>query len=92
MIPSIGRIVHYTLTETDAIVIHPRRVGGATHGNEVTAGQVFPMMITRLWTYNPDETSVVQGQVFLDGDDSLWVTSVKQGDGEGQWHKPPMTA
>jgi hypothetical protein len=47
------------------------------------------MLITRLWTDAPDEDSVVQGQVFLDGNDSLWVTSVKQGSEPGQWFEPP---
>lgn len=94
MIPAIGRIVRYRLGEYDAKEINRRRTEGAgpAHGNQVYVGDVYPMMITRLWTDNPDEHSVVQGQVFLDGDDSLWVTSVKQGDGEREWHKPPMSA
>lgn len=32
--------------------------------------------------------SGVNGQVFLDGNDVLWVTSVVQGDKPGQWHEP----
>lgn len=98
MIPSIGRIVHYTLTEGNAKQITRLRIDSgvgssfARVGNTPSAGEVYPMLITRLWTDNPDQHSVVQGQVFLDGNDSLWVTSVKQGDNEGQWHQPPMTA
>lgn len=84
MIPSIGRIVHYTLNQSNADRINKNRAISGTwdatsefcEGNPVVVG----------------ETSVVQGQVFLDGNDTLWVTSVKQGDDEGQWHKPPMTA
>jgi hypothetical protein len=37
------------------------------------------MLITRAWGDQPD--SLVNGQVFLDGGDCLWVTSVKVGEG-----------
>ena len=30
----------------------------------------------------------VNGQVFLDGDDSLWVTSIKEGTESGTWEWP----
>lgn len=104
MIPSIGRIVHFTLADYDAKEIERRRAdargsgisgdktGAQVHvGNPTTAGDVFPMLITRVWA-SPEEATegtVVQGQVFLDGNDVLWVTSAKQGDGEHQWHEPP---
>lgn len=92
MIPSIGRIVLYILSESDAdVIMNQRRVQPQSHvgdakGNPVKAGDVFPMMITRVWGDTPE--SAVQGQVFLDGNDTLWVTSVMQGDGERQWHQP----
>ena len=49
------------------------------------------MMITRVWAHGDHvaETTVVQGQAFLDGNDTLWVTSRQQGDQEGQWSAPP---
>lgn len=87
--PSIGRIVHYTLTEPEAKAINKRRSdayeskivaqnsGAVVHfGNGCVEGDVFPMMITRVW--NDD---MVNGQVFLDGNDTLWVTSVHEGEG-----------
>ncbi len=95
--PSIGRIVHYTLTAQDAAEVNRRRsdakvegagnTGKVVHvGNEARAGDIFPMLVTRVWGDTPD--SSVQGQVFLDGNDTLWVTSVQQGDGERHWRQP----
>lgn len=74
--PTIGRIVHYKLSVGDVEVIAAERAksGGALHGNPVEAGQVYPMMITRVWGDQP--MSAVNGQVLLDGNHSLWVTSV----------------
>ncbi|WP_088320288.1 hypothetical protein [Kineosporia sp. R_H_3] len=102
MIPSIGRLVHYTLTAEDAEAINKRRadaqanlakvredsIGYVLHvGNIAVAGQVYPMLIVRVWGDLPD--SCVNGQVFLDGTDSLWVTSVGQGDGPRHWREAP---
>lgn len=87
MIPSVGRIVHYRLSEQDAALINQRRAAGNGQGNSVAAGDVFPLMITRTW--GDHEGSAVNGQVFLDGDDSLWVTSATEGDGIRQWFAPP---
>ncbi len=92
MIPSIGRIVSYTLGEGNINEVNRRRATNlvAVHvGNPVAVGQVFPMIITRVWDTKPTEESVVQGQVFLDGNDTLWVASVKQGDNEYEWHETP---
>lgn len=103
MIPSTGRIVNYTLTESQADEINRRRAGGTPPysiareentgavfhvGNPVKAGDIYPMIITRLWTDNPSQDSPVQGQVFLDGNDNLWVSSVIQGEDHGQWFQP----
>ena len=106
MIPTIGRIVHYTLTEDDATRVNKRRNDAAANravhpdedhgyiahtGNAPSAGDVYPLIITRVWAF-PDrvtEESQVNGQVLLDGNDSLWVTSVGQGDQPRQWFAPP---
>lgn len=102
MIPTIGRIVHYTLTAQDADAINRRRAdacirskaiaeerpGYVVHvGNSAAMGDVYPMMITRVW--GDHEGAAVNGQVFLDGNDTIWVTSSTQGDGVHQWHEPP---
>jgi len=97
MKPSIGRIVHYTITATDANQINRRRTdaresqaaslasGAVIHsGNEAEAGEVYPLLVTRVW---PNQ--LVNGQLFLDGNDTLWVTSVQEGEGERTWCWPP---
>jgi len=102
-LPTIGRIVHYRLTEQQATEINRRRTTGASiaerikvvkwplgaqaHiGNEAHEGDMFPGMIVRVW--GSDMDSSVQLQVFLDGNDVLWATSVKAGDGAGTWSWP----
>lgn len=92
--PTIGRIVDYTLSEQDAAAISSRRqqdqaaardvvgqryCGQPSGGNQVSAGDVFPLIITRVWGDQPG--SAVNGQVLLDGNDLLWVTSVSLGEG-----------
>lgn len=101
MIPSIGRIVHLTLSDEQALGINKRRAdarasaigstnsGAIVHaGNPAHGGDVYPLLITRLWADEPTEDTCVNGQVFLDGNDSLWVTSAKQGTEPGQWFDP----
>lgn len=104
-IPTIGRIVHYRLSESDAEAVNRRRddavaaahnpshadrqkpMGEQVHrGNRVTAGDVFPMLIVRCWGTTPE--SSVNGQVFLDGNDVLWVTSVSVGEGDRRFAWP----
>lgn len=82
MKPTIGRIVHYRLSPQDAGEIMHRRNNSANadhRGNRVQAGDTFPAMIVRVWGDEPD--SLVQLQVFLDGNDTHWATSVERGEG-----------
>jgi len=54
--------------------------GAQAHiGNEAAEGDVVPMLIVHVFGDTP--TSAVNGQVFLDGTDVLWVTSVAVGEG-----------
>lgn len=93
MIPTVGRIVHYTLSEQDADAINRRRKDAANNatairedatgyiahtGNQVEAGQVYPLVITRVWGDQPG--SAVNGQVLLDGNDTFWATSTSLGE------------
>ena len=103
MEPTIGRIVHYTLTEHDANAINRRRedadiskiskdrIGVQIHfGNKAEAGDTFPAIIVRVW--NEDRVNL---QVFLDGNDTLWVASHRASDEDiangrhGHWFWPP---
>ncbi len=102
MIPSVGRIVHLRLSDECARSINKRRSdarasiisatnsGAIVHsGNAVKEGEIYPLIITRIWSDEPTELTAVNGQIFLDGNDSFWATSVQQGDGAGQWFEPP---
>jgi hypothetical protein len=92
--PSLGGIVQYMLNNADATAVNRRRSDGARgaslvqdgtvvhSGNAVTAGDVYAMVIVRVWNEDP---GTVNGQVLLDGNDTLWVTSIIPGDGMGQY-------
>lgn len=101
--PSIGRVVHYQLTLVDADAINRRRVrpeliaglidvgqwpeGIQAHvGNECYAGEILPCIVTKVWADN-----AISGQVLLDGNDTLWVTTVpySPGSNQGAWTWPP---
>ena len=99
MIPTPGRIVEYTLSQSDVDFVNTRQRNidsmeasvAATallpNHNPLRAGDTYPMVIVRVW--GTTETSAVNGQVLLDGDHALWVTSRQQGDGEYQWRPYP---
>ncbi len=92
--PSIGRIVHYTLTEADAEAINRRRPNGpmgrngdgaVVHaGNHAAEGQVYAAMVVRIF-----DAPYANLQVFLDGNDHYWATSRTEGEGPGFWCWPP---
>lgn len=97
--PSVGRIVHYRLSEQDATDINRRRKdfhtsGGAEDrsgfvghvGNRVAEGEVFPAVIVRV----RDESTVTCNlKVLLDGNDTYWATSRAEGAEAGRWTWPP---
>lgn len=92
MKPTIGRIVHYSLTAADAEKINRSRIHTYDKmdlhvGNEVKEGQVFPLMITAVWGDKDD--SAFNGQLFLDGNDVVWITSTSVGEGPSKcaWPK-----
>lgn len=108
MNPTIGRIVHYTLGQSDAEQINRRRTsehairediedgtwpkGAQAHiGNEARVGQVLPAIVVAVWS-----PRCVNLQLFLDGNDTLWLTSREVSDsGEPQdfrWHWPEQVA
>lgn len=89
-IPTIGRVVHYTLNDADATLINDKRadpVYKAIHqGNTAVAGQTFSAEVVRKFA---DSGTSVNLQVKLDGTDTYWATSRQEGDGHGQWTWPP---
>jgi len=61
--------------------------GAQAHiGNQVHVGQVVPFVVTAVWPEEFDGKGGYNGQVLLDGTDSLWVTSVQQGMEPGNWN------
>ena len=88
-VPSVGRIVRFKLDADTASRINKRRMdatksgiarensGTQVHvGNAAEAEHVYPMLIVCMW--GETEESAVNGQVFLDGNDTYWATSVWQ--------------
>ena len=97
--PTLGRIVHYRLCASDAERINRRRkdayesdaahsqTGYVAHvGNQAVEGQEVPAVIVRVW-----EGGLVNLQALLDGNDTCWVTSRKEGHDVGQWSWPVVT-
>jgi hypothetical protein len=102
--PSIGRVIHYRPTEEQAAAVNRRREhfasaqsreawppGAQAHvGNRVRAGQPYPAIVTAVWPEEFGKDTVgVNAQVLLDGSDSFWITSVREGTEAGTWEWPP---
>lgn len=72
------------------VLVYGWPAGAQAHiGNDVKEGDVFPMLIVRVW--GPTATSSVNGQVFLDGNDVFWALSRSVGTLPGTWSWPPRT-
>jgi hypothetical protein len=98
---TVGRIVHYVLSEKDVNRIHASRAKQLpedtprglqiNHGNPVNLSDHdhVAMIIVAVF---PNEFGTnepgINGQVFLDGNDQLWVTSARYDEGKspGSWH------
>ena len=102
-IPTVGRIVRYTLSEDDAKRINKRRddAVATAHAHklnpEATGKQVHIGNVARTGDVHPmiivrcwgtTPQSPVTGQVMLDGNDTFWVTSVTVGEGSRRWAWP----
>lgn len=87
MIPSVGRIVHYRLAEHDLSLINGPQQPGLSR-NSHSVGQVIPFLICNTWSDSPTEDAAVNGQGFVDGNFSIWLTSRHQGTEPGQWSDP----
>lgn len=87
--PTVGRIVHYRLTDTDAQLIanQRRNLYGSlmSVGNAARLDDVYPAIIVRV--FDPNSTAVSL-QVHLDGPDTYWATSRTEGLDPGQWSWP----
>jgi|SRR5437899_13094227 len=87
---TVGRIVQYRLSADDLLRITQMRGKSPDHGgNPHDVGQVVPLVVVVVWPneHGPNYDGV-NGQAFLDGNDTLWVTSAKEGTEPGQWSWP----
>jgi hypothetical protein len=81
--PTLGRIVHYRLTEYDVASIQALLT---VHRNHAAVGDVCAAVIVRIWdTPGP---AMVNLQVLIDGQATYWVTSRCEGDEDGKWSWP----
>lgn len=88
-IPRVADVVRYTVPEWLAAAVVRLRTeskeSGTLHakgGNAVTAGDVLPLVITKLWGSSPE--AAFNGTLLLDGNHTMWVTSTSIGTGEGK--------
>lgn len=65
--------------------------GAQAHiGNRASAGDVVPLVVVRVWPNEfGDGIHGVNGQAMLDGNDTLWITSAREGTEPGTWAWPP---
>lgn len=80
----VGDDVLYKLTKHEAdLIVQRRALPGTTFGgNTPREGDVVPAKVTRIFSPGSD---VFNGQAFLDGNDTIWITSVQPGTLPGQW-------
>jgi len=85
-----GDIAARIKQNTDSTSMWP--IGAQAHiGNSTFGGEEFPLVVVRVWPNEFGEgKSGVNGQLMLDGNDSLWVTSAGEGIENGQWHWPEI--
>ena len=87
---TIGRIVAYKISAEEAFIINDRRrtVVDADNepiyrGNQAGGSEEFPLLVTKVWS-----DGSINGQLFLDGNDSLWIASSTEGIGPHTWRWP----
>ena len=87
MLPDIGQVVLYTLTEEQAEEINRRRQSATPgYGPGVIPGDAVPMLVAACAAGYDDGLSAVAGRLLIDDDDeNWWVTSVMEGVAPGAW-------
>lgn len=102
MKPTLGRIVHYSLSPADVEEINAARSEydpvSRSHlppqdsrGDAPSCGDVVPMIITKVTPAAGVLPEVVNGQAILDGSDSLWIKGAPASEKPepGHWTWPP---
>lgn len=85
---TVGRIVHYQLSEGDVAAIdqkYPRVTSAdAARRNPVKVGDVCAAVVVAVFS-----ESCANLRVLLDGTDTYWATSRSEGTAPGSWAWPP---
>lgn len=82
MKPTVGRIIHYVVTEADRAHVEALKATGIEI-NPLSTLQHLPAIVIVPWS-----ELTVNAQVLLDGATVLWKTSITQGTVPGTWHWP----
>ena len=89
MLPDIGQVVLYSLTEEQAERITLRRQESSAAGigplPGVVPGDAVPMIVAARASGYADGVIAVAGRLLLDDEDEWWVTSVTEGNAPGAW-------
>ena len=89
MLPDIGQVVLYSLTEEQArqITLRRQEVAAGDMGPlpGVLPGDAVPLLIAACASGYGDGVTAVAGRLLLEDDDEWWVTSVTEGIGPGAW-------
>jgi hypothetical protein len=89
MLPDIGQVVLYALTEEQAEQITRRRQRNADAGFHpvpgVLPGDAVPMLVAARASGYGDGVTAVAGRLLIDDDEDWWVTSVTEGIAPGAW-------
>lgn len=100
-VPTIGRVVHYRLTDEEAAKINRWRdqnktnrgaihAGSVGHvGNECSEGQAFAADVVSITEF--PLRAAINLQVKLDGNDTFWKRDADEGEGPGTWSWPPRS-
>jgi hypothetical protein len=87
MLPGIGQVVLYALTEEQAAAItrHRRESSGVAFGPGVLPGDVVPLLVAACAKGYDDGLCAVSGRLLIDEDENWWVTSLEEGVAPGAW-------
>jgi hypothetical protein len=83
--PSIGRIVLYKLSAGDVANINNVRLAHNLMGATLAGGEVVPAVIVKTWNdpaVPAHPYTAVNLRLFVDGEDTPWVTSRHRGQAE----------
>jgi hypothetical protein len=89
--PTIGRIVHYKLSEQDVQRLGEAAARAGVKSNPHDVGQALPAIIVRVWPDGTRAAGLINLQALTDGPMTLWITSIREGTAPGEWSWPPRT-